>query len=184
MKQPNFIIIYADDLGFGDLTCYGASELPTPNLDQMAAEGIRFTNSYATAATCTHLATVSSPELIHGAIKMLKILPGNAPMIIGNDERTLPSILRTAGYKTAVIGKWHIGLGDGNIDWNGKISPCPLDVGFDQSYVMAATNDRVPCVFVDGRIIENLDPNDPISVVYGGDNPFPEVRLAKTAPIC
>ena len=147
MKQPNFIIIYADDLGFGDLTCYGASELPTPNLDQMAAEGIRYTNSYATAATCTP----SRYSLLTGAYpwrnKNAQILPGDAPMIIGKNERTLPSTLRDVGYTTAVIGKWHIGLGDGTVDWNGKIRPCPLDVGFDQSYVMAATNDRVPCVY-------------------------------------
>ena len=182
MKQPNFIVIYADDLGFGDLTCYGASGLPTPNLDQMATEGIRYTNSYATAATCTP----SRYSLLTGAYpwrnKNAKILPGDAPMIIGKDEHTLPGTLRTAGYKTAVIGKWHIGLGDGTIDWNGKISPCPLDVGFDQSYVMAATNDRVPCVFVDGCKVDNLDPKDPISVVYGGENPFPEVPTGKDNP--
>ena len=110
----------------------------------MAAEGIRYTNSYATAATCTP----SRFSLLTGAYpwrnKNAKILPGDAPMIIGKGERTLPGTLRTAGYRTAVVGKWHIGLGDGTIDWNGKISPCPLDVGFDQSYIMAATNDRVP----------------------------------------
>jgi arylsulfatase A-like enzyme len=182
MKQPNFIIIYADDLGFGDLTCYGASELPTPNLDQMAAEGIRFTNSYATAATCTP----SRYSLLTGAYPWrnprAQILKGDAPMIIGSNERTLPGTLRDAGYATAVIGKWHIGLGDGTVDWNGKIRPCPLDVGFDQSYVMAATNDRVPCVFVNRREVDNLDPNDPISVVYGGDNPFPEVPTGKVNP--
>jgi arylsulfatase A-like enzyme len=182
MKKPNFIIIYADDLGFGDLSCYGASGIPTPNLDSMASEGQRYTNSYATAATCTP----SRYSLLTGAYPWrnprAKILAGDAPMIMGKDERTLPSTLKAAGYSTAVIGKWHIGLGDGQIDWNGDISPCPLDVGFDESYIMAATNDRVPCVYVDGRRVENLDPNDPLEVVYGGENPFPEEPTGKDNP--
>jgi arylsulfatase A-like enzyme len=182
MRKPNFIIIYADDLGFGDLACYGASGIPTPNLDRMAAEGLRFTNSYATAATCTP----SRYSLLTGSYPWrnpkAKILAGDAPMIIDRDERTLPGTLREAGYRTAVIGKWHIGLGDGSIDWNGDIDPCPLDVGFDESTIMAATNDRVPCVYVEGRRVGNIDPEDPITVVYGGDNPFPEVPTGKDNP--
>ena len=182
MKQPNFIIIYADDLGFGDLNCYGASGIPTPHLDRMAAEGQRFTNSYATAATCTP----SRYSLLTGAYPWrnpkAKILKGDAPMLIGASERTLPGTLHNAGYETAVIGKWHIGLGDGNINWNGEIERTPLDVGFQHSYVMAATNDRVPCVYVDGRQVDKLDPNDPIEVVYGGENPFPEVPTGRSHP--
>ena len=137
-KPLNYIIIYADDLGFGDLTCYGASGIPTPNLDRMACEGLRFTQSYATAATCTP----SRYSLLTGAYpwrnKRARILPGDAPMIICEYERTLPATLRGVGYRTAVIGKWHIGLGDGDIDWNGEISPCPLDVGFDESCDLAS----------------------------------------------
>jgi arylsulfatase A-like enzyme len=182
MKKLNFIIIYADDLGFGDLGCYGASGIPTPNLDRMAAGGLRFTNSYATAATCTP----SRYSLLTGSYPWrnpkAKILAGDAPMIINRGERTLPGSLREGGYTTAVIGKWHIGLGDGGINWNGDITPCPLDVGFDESYIMAATNDRVPCVYVDGRRVDKLDPADPISVVYGGENPFPEVPTGKDRP--
>ena len=182
MKQPNFIIIYADDLGFGDLACYGASGIPTPHLDRMAVEGLRFTQSYATAATCTP----SRYSLLTGAYpwrnRNARILPGDAPMIIGENERTLPATLRNAGYDTAVIGKWHIGLGNGNVDWNKEIRPSPLDIGFNTSYIMAATNDRVPCVYVDGRQVDNLDPEDPISVVYGVENPFHEVPTGKSNP--
>ncbi|NDV61485.1 arylsulfatase [Puniceicoccales bacterium CK1056] len=182
MKKPNFIIIYADDLGFGDLGCYGASGIPTPNLDKMAQEGQRFNNAYATAATCTP----SRYSLLTGCYPWrnprAKILQGDAPMIIGKDERTLPGTLKEAGYRSAVIGKWHIGLGDGKINWNGEIHPTPLDVGFDESYIMAATNDRVPCVYVDGRTVENLDPSDPLEVYYGGENPFPEVPTGKDNP--
>ncbi|MEM0964976.1 MAG: arylsulfatase [Verrucomicrobiota bacterium] len=181
-KKPNFVIIYADDLGFGDLSCYSASGLPTPNLDRMATEGIRFTNSYATAATCTP----SRYSLLTGSYPWrnprAQILAGDAPMIIGESERTLPKTLREVGYRTGVVGKWHIGLGNGHVDWNGEIHPCPTDVGFDTSYIMAATNDRVPCVYVDGSHVDNLDPKDPIEVRYGGNNPFPEVPTGKGNP--
>lgn len=182
MKRPNFIIIYADDLGFGDLACYGASGIPTPNLDRMAREGLRFTNSYATAATCTP----SRYSLLTGSYPWrnpkARILAGDAPMIINRGERTLPGTLRESGYRTAVIGKWHIGLGDGSISWNGAIDPSPLDVGFDESYIMAATNDRVPCVFVDGRHVDGLDPADPLEVSYETENPYPDVPTGKERP--
>jgi arylsulfatase A-like enzyme len=181
-KKPNIIAIYADDLGFGDLACYGATGIPTPHLDAMAAEGVRFTNFYATAATCTP----SRYSLLTGSYPWrnprAKILTGNAPMIIGSEETTLPRVLKRAGYQSGVIGKWHIGLGDGKIDWNGEIKPCPLDVGFDESFIMAATNDRVPCVFLEGRRVLNLDPSDPLEVVCGGKNPFPEVPTGQSHP--
>ncbi len=179
---PNFVVIYADDLGFGDLGVYGADGLPTPNLDRMAAEGVRFTDCYATAATCTP----SRYSLLTGRYPWrnprAKILAGDAPMIIGAEEKTLPAVLRRAGYATSVVGKWHIGLGGGNIDWNGDIRPTPLDVGFDESFIMAATNDRVPCVYVEGRRVLNLDPKDPLEVYYGEKNPFPEVPTGRTHP--
>jgi arylsulfatase A-like enzyme len=181
-SSPNFIIIYADDLGFGDLGCYGADGIPTPNLDRMAAEGVRFTNFYATAATCTP----SRYSLLTGSYPWrnprAKILSGDAPMIIGPDELTLPAALKRAGYATSVIGKWHIGLGDGSIDWNGEIRPSPVDVGFDESFIMAATNDRVPSVYVKDRRILNLDPADPLEVTYGKNNPYPEVPTGRTHP--
>lgn len=137
-KKPNCIIVYADDLGFGDLGCYGASGIPTPNLDRMAAEGLRFTNAYATAATCTP----SRYSLLTGSYPWrnpkAQILTGDAPLIIDDEETTLPESLRQAGYHTALVGKWHLGLGYGEIKWNGEIQGCPLDVGFDESYMMAA----------------------------------------------
>lgn len=182
VASPNFVVIYADDLGFGDLGVYGAEGISTPNLDRMAAEGVRFTDCYATAATCTP----SRYSLLTGRYPWrnprAKILAGDAPMIIGAKEGTLPGVLRRAGYATAVVGKWHIGLGDGRIDWNGDIRPTPLDVGFDESFIMAATNDRVPCVYMEGRRVVNLDPADPLEVHYGKNNPFPEVPTGRTHP--
>jgi len=177
---PNFIVICADDLGFGDLGCYGASGIATPHLDRMAAEGVRFTQCYATAATCTP----SRYSLLTGSYPWrnprAKILAGDAPMIIGPDELTLPAALKRAGYTSSVIGKWHIGLGNGTIDWNNEIRPTPLDVGFDESFIMAATNDRVPCVYVKDRRVLNLDPGDPLEVVYSKENPFPGEPTGRT----
>jgi len=181
-KTPSIIIMYADDLGFGDIGCYGATDIPTPNLDRLAANGLRFTNGYATAATCTP----SRYSLLTGSYpwrnERARILTGDAPALIPPDTPTLPSILREAGYRTGVVGKWHIGIGNGNPDWNDDIPSTPLDAGFDQSFIMAATNDRVPCVYVDGRNVLNLDPADPIEVSYGKENPFPELPTGRDNP--
>ena len=183
-NKPNLIIIYADDLGFGDLNCYGATDIPTPYLDKMAKEGCMFENAYATAATCTP----SRYSLLTGSYPWrnpkAKILKGDAPMLIDENESTLPKSLLKSGYNTAVIGKWHLGLGNEEkpIDWNQPIHPSPLDVGFNKSYVMAATNDRVPCVYVNDRLVENLDPDDPIEVSYSKENPFPEIPTGKSNP--
>jgi len=180
--RPNVIIINADDLGFGDLGCYGATGIPTPHLDRMAAQGVRFTNFYATAATCTP----SRYSILTGSYPWrnprAKILAGDAPMIIGENELTLPTALKRAGYTSAVIGKWHIGLGNGTIDWNGLIRPSPNDVGFDESFIMAATADRVPSVYIENGRVVNLDPSDPLEVSYAKENPFPDVPTGLTHP--
>ena len=181
-QRPNIIVMYADDLGFGDLGCYGATDIPTPNLDRLADQSLRFTEGYASAATCTP----SRYSLLTGSYPwrnpQAHILAGNAPLIIDHDEPTLPGMLRDAGYVTGVVGKWHLGVGDGNPDWNGELSSVPLDVGFDHSYIMAATNDRVPCVYLDGRRVDGLDPNDPIEVQYVRENPFPGTPTGRDNP--
>ena len=165
-RLPNIIIIYADDLGYGDVGCYGSVELETPNIDKLAAEGIRFTSGYCTSATCTP----SRYGMLTGNYpwknKDAQILPGDAPLLITPGTETLPSMLQQAGYHTGIVGKWHLGLGNGKVDWNSEVKPGPRHVGFDYEYIMAATNDRVPTVYLENGIVQGLDPNDPIEVSY------------------
>ncbi|WP_430935088.1 sulfatase family protein [Saccharicrinis sp. 156] len=178
--KPNIIVIYLDDLGYGDLSAYGATELKTPNMDAIANEGVRFTEGYATSATCTPSRYGMLTGVYPWRNEKARILPGSAPLIISTKQETLPKMLKRAGYQTAVIGKWHLGLGDGNLDWNGHITPGPNEVGFDEAYILAATQDRVPTVYIDNGYIDGLDAKDPIYVNYkknfdgqptGKDNP-------------
>jgi arylsulfatase A-like enzyme len=165
--KPNIILIYTDDLGYGDVSAYGTSAIKTPNIDRLAKNGVRFTNAHATSATCTP----SRFSLLTGKYAWRKqgtgIAAGDASLLIPVSTTTLPGILQKAGYHTAVIGKWHLGLGDENgADWNGIIKPGPLEIGFNYSFLIPATGDRVPCVFVENYQVVNLEKNDPIKVSY------------------
>lgn len=166
-KKPNIIVIYADDLGYGELGAYGATEISTPNLDYLANNGLKLTNGYATSATCTPSRYGILTGVYPWRNKEAKILPGTAPLIIDKQQMTLPKMLKAQGYQTAIIGKWHLGLGTGDVNWNNHISPGPNEVGFDYSYIMAATQDRVPTVYIKNGDVVNLDPKDPIEVSYG-----------------
>jgi arylsulfatase A-like enzyme len=166
-SRPNIVLIYADDLGYGDVGCYGATAVKTPNVDRLAESGLRFTSGYCTSATCTP----SRYALLTGEYPFRQpgtgVLPGDAGLIIKPGRGTLPSLLKRAGYTTAVVGKWHLGLGEtGKIDWNGEVKPGPLDVGFDYSFIMAATGDRVPCVYLENRRVVGRVADDPIVVNY------------------
>jgi arylsulfatase A-like enzyme len=164
--KPNIVVIYLDDLGYGDLGCYGATTIKTPNIDMLANGGVKFTNGYASSATCTPSRYALLTGVYPWRNKDAKILPGSAPLLISTDQQTLPKMLKQYGYHTAVVGKWHLGLGTGIVDWNKKVTPGPNDVGFDYAYVMAATQDRVPTVYIDNGYVDGLNANDPISVNY------------------
>jgi arylsulfatase A-like enzyme len=162
-RLPNIVVIMADDLGYGDVACNGGA-IATPNIDRLASEGIRFTSGYASASTCTP----TRYSLLTGTYAFRKkgtgVAPPNGPALIRPGTETLPSILHKAGYATAVVGKWHLGLGDEAPNWNGELKPGPLDIGFDHCLLLPTTNDRVPQVFVEDRRVRNLDPADPLWV--------------------
>lgn len=165
-NTPNVIVIMADDMGYGDLSCYGADDFETPHIDQLAAEGIRFTHAYSSASTCTP----TRYSFLTGTYAFRKegtgIAPPNGAMTIDPDTFTLPDLLKKAGYRTAVIGKWHLGLGavGKGPDWNGEIKPGPLEIGFDHAFLLPTTNDRVPQVYLKDHHVLNLDPADPLWV--------------------
>lgn len=170
---PNIIVIMADDLGYGDVSCYGATELKTPHIDRLAAEGLRFTSGYCSASTCTptRYSFLTGTYAFRG--ERTGIAPPNAPAIIKPGTETVASILKRAGYTTAVIGKWHLGLGNASgPDWNGQLKPGPLEIGFDTCFLLPTTNDRVPQVYVKDHRVLNLDPADPLWV--GNKKPGPD----------
>ena len=174
-RKPNVVVILADDIGYGDLSCYGATKVKTPNLDRLAAGGVRFTDGYAPSAVCTP----SRFAMLTGLYAWRhppgsRILPGDAPLTIPTDRPTVASVLKNAGYATGLVGKWHLGLGVGKTDFNADIKPGPLELGFEYAYFIPATVDRVPTVWVENRRVVNLNPNDPIRVNYQqkvGDEP-------------
>ena len=166
-QRPNIVLIYADDVGYGDVGCYGATRVRTPNIDSLAARGVRFTDAHSPSATCTPSRYAMLTGEYAWRRKGTGVLPGDARMIIEPGRATLASMLKDSGYRTGVVGKWHLGLGNGDIDWNREIRPGPPDIGFDYSFLIPATGDRVPCVYVENSRVVGLDPSDPIQVSYG-----------------
>ena len=166
-QKPNVILIYVDDLGFGDLGCYGSKTINTPNIDQLAKKGLLFTQAHTTSATCTP----SRYSLLKGEYAFRRkdtgVATGDASALIPAGQQTVATIFSKAGYNTAVIGKWHLGLGPvGGPNWNGKIEHGPLDIGFTEAFILPATGDRVPCVYIENDHVRNLNAQDPIEVNY------------------
>lgn len=181
-NQPNVILLLADDIGYGDLGCYNAPTIQTPNVDQLASEGVQFTNAHAVAAT----STPSRYSIFTGHYSWRRkdtgVARGDAKMIIHPDQITLADLFHRAGYRTGAIGKWHLGLGDRDSkqNWNDSIKIGPAQIGFDYSYLMAATADRTPCVFIENQRVANYDPIHPIQVSY--ETPFKGEPLGRTHP--
>lgn len=164
-SKPNVVIIYGDDVGWGDVGVYGSELIPTPNIDKLAQDGLVFSDGHCSAATCSP-SRFSMLTGLHGFRAGINILPPNAPLSIPVNTYTLPDMFKDAGYTTGVVGKWHLGIGKKGeaTDWNGKVYPGPLEIGFDTSFLLPSTNDRVPCVYLDGYYVLNLDVKDPLFV--------------------
>ncbi|MEE2907767.1 MAG: arylsulfatase [Planctomycetota bacterium] len=150
--RPNIVLILADDLGVGDLECMNPrSRIPTPGMDAIAEEGMRFTDAHAAAAVCTpsRYGLLTGRYCWRGPLKRW-VLGGSSPALIEADRETLASLLSSVGYRTACVGKWHLGLGDQDpVDWDQPLRPGPADVGFDEFYGIPASLDMPPYIFVE-----------------------------------
>jgi arylsulfatase A-like enzyme len=166
-EKPNIVFILADDIGYGDFGCYGATKVQTPNTDRLAAQGLRMTDAHSMASVCTP----TRYSFLTGEYAFRKkgtgIASGVEGLLIDTNCTSVPSLLKRAGYSTGIVGKWHLGLGTTPTDYNHDIKPGPLEIGFDYAWILPATGDRVPCVWVENYRVVNLDPADPIKLDYG-----------------
>ena len=181
--KPNIVLILADDLGYGDLSSYGATKIQTPNIDSLATQGVLFTDAHSEASTCTP----TRYGLMTGRYSWrtwlkYSALSTSAPMLLEEDRMTLASLLKSAGYSTSIVGKWHLGFGreEGFEDdrgdtppnywetrgsgphWNGELRPGPREVGFDYAYVIPVANSFPPYVFVENHRVAGLRMDSPI----------------------
>jgi len=171
-KQPNIVIIYADDLGYGDLGCKGATKLKTPRIDQLAAQGRRFTDAHSASATCTP----SRFAMLSGKYPWRENLWSpvfiQSPLVLKHDTFTLADLAKSAGHTTAIFGKWHLGFGEqGPPDWNAELKPGPLELGFDHYFGVPVVNSHPPFVYVEDHRVVGLDPNDPLVVAPNAVSP-------------
>ena len=159
------VVIFSDDLGYGDVGCYGATKLQTPNIDQLAKEGRRFTDAHSASAVCTP----SRYALITGEYPFRKGLSKpvflRSGLVFNPDRTTVADVMKNAGYRTACIGKWHLGFGKETPDWNGELKPGPLEAGFDYYFGVPVVNSHPPFVFIENHRVVGLVPDDPF--VYG-----------------
>src|SRR5690606_37778621 len=116
------------DLGYGDVGAYGATSIETPNMDRLAEGGERFTDGYASSSTCTPSRYALLTGIYPWRNRDARILPGTAPLLIDTGQLTIAKMLKKAGYQIGIVGKWHLGLGEGNVDWNEEIAPGPNQV--------------------------------------------------------
>jgi arylsulfatase A len=172
--RPNIVVILADDLGYGDLGCYGATKVRTPNIDRLARQGMRFTDAHSPSSVCTP----SRYNLLTGRYAW-RTWVGNRnvwsddPLLIEPDRLTLPRLLKQAGYGTACLGKWHLGFGapgtpgwDDRLgpDYNRDLKPGPLDVGFDYFWGIPHVGQH-PHVIIENRRVLGLKLDNPMRLV-------------------
>jgi arylsulfatase A-like enzyme len=167
VSKPNIVVILADDLGWGSLGCYGGAKLRTPACDRLARAGRRFTNAYAPGSVCspTRYALMTGRYYWRTKIKDGEVLAGAAPLHIETNRLTLGSLARSQGYRTAAIGKWHLGLGMAETtDWNKPLTPGPLSVGFDYFFGLAANVGNQPAAYVENDLLVGHIPGQIVAI--------------------
>ncbi|EMI52871.1 sulfatase family protein [Rhodopirellula sallentina] len=162
-SRPNIVIIMADDLGYGDVSCYGATKIHTPNIDALAAEGMMFTDAHAAASVCSPsrygLMTGRSPWRLHRKGNGYKLEPG---------RMTLASLASEHGYQSAAVGKWHLGYGR---NWEAPLSPGPLEAGFNYHFGVPTNHNDKYRAFVRNHDFVGLKPGAKLKVVKGQQFP-------------
>src|SRR4051794_39288227 len=167
--SPNIVYILADDLGYGDVSCFNSeSKIQTPNMDRVAAAGMRFTDAHSNSAVCTptRYGILTGRYTWRTTLKK-GVLNGYSPPLIAPGRMTVASFLKKHGYATACVGKWHLGLGwqlkpgmsgrasEQNVDFARPVTSGPNTVGFDYSYVIPASLDMDPYMFIEnGKVTE------------------------------
>ena len=164
--MPNVVLIFADDLGYGDVGCYGATKVKTPNIDRLAREGRRFTDAHSASAVCTP----SRYALLTGEYPFRRGIWGpchpTSKLLIDTNKLTVAKLLKRKGYDTSCFGKWHLGFGRDRNDWKEPLRPGPQDLGFDYYYGVPVVNSAPPYVYVENDRIVGMTPDDPL--VYLG----------------
>jgi len=182
-RPPNVVLIFADDLGYGNLGCYGATKVQTPNIDRLAWEGRRFTDAHSASAVCTPsryaLLTGEYPLRSNGGAGTWGPLSPTSGLIIPTDTLTIGKVFQKKGYSTACLGKWHLGFKEGRCDWQVPLRPGPQDVGFDHYFGVPLVNSGSPFVYGEDETYLGHDPDDPL--VFGGKPPSPTPTFPEAA---
>jgi arylsulfatase A len=168
---PNIVIILADDLGWGSVRCYGGVRLETPNIDRLAKEGRMFRHAYAPGSVCspTRYALMTGRYYWRTSIKDGKVLPANRPLHIETNRVTIASLTKRQGYRTAAIGKWHLGLGSAaTVDWNAPLQPGPRSMGFDYFFGLAANPGNQPNAYIENEQLVGRIPGESVTLDGAG----------------
>ncbi|MBK7927005.1 MAG: sulfatase-like hydrolase/transferase [Bryobacterales bacterium] len=181
-RHPNIIVILADDFGWGSLNCYGADPrlVRTPNIDRLATEGVRFTDANTPSSVCSpsRYALMTGRYCWRTSAKS-GVLGITSPLHIEPDRLNMASLLKSAGYSTAAIGKWHLGYGAGKTDYTKPIHPGPLDIGFDYHYGVPQNHGDATGIYVRNRETVGLRS---ATVQPSGKTPYGRPFLGFDAP--
>jgi len=160
VEKPNIILILADDVGYGSVGSYGATKVHTPNIDRIAQEGIRFTDANTPCSVCTP----TRYALLLGEYPMrnpkVALRTGPEPILLPANRQNVASLLKSEGYATGCVGKWHLGFGEEPVDWRNTLKPGPLERGFDYFFGFPINLNNGPVVYIENHQL--IHPEDPL----------------------